>query len=187
MAKPEGKCKRAWDWLKTNPWTSSAAEVLFTLLLSNAAVLIAAYVVMLNQNEPVQISVWNVFTEQLLKFIKPTEIIVFILAIVAPAIWILLKNIEGWRHLQWWVTLLFGQFVVVLISTLIFATSLAGFANNKGLTNASALVCLGFAIFIWYVTLVYQKTVIENSSKQIKKPKPGNSSGDEILNSLMEQ
>ncbi|WP_126312751.1 MULTISPECIES: hypothetical protein [Delftia] len=187
MAEPQNICGKAWDWLKANPWSSSAAEVLFTLLLSNAAVLIAAYVFMLNQTEPVEVSVWGVFTEQLQKFIKPTEIIVFILAIVAPAIWILLKNVEGWRHLQWWAALLCGQFFVVLISTLIFATSLAGFANNKGLTNASALGCLGLAIIIWYVTLVYQKTVIENSSRQIKKPKPGESSGDEILNTLKGQ
>lgn len=187
MSESQGKCKKLWECLKVNPWVSSAVEVLFTLALSNAAVLVAAFVFMLNQNEPVEISVWSVFTEQLLKFIRPTEIIVFILAIVAPAIWILLKNIEGWRHLQWWIVLLFGQFAVITISVIIFATSLAGFANNKGLTNASALVCLCFAIAIWYATLVYQKTIIENSSSQIKKPTPGFSSGDAILNVLKEQ
>lgn len=187
MSEPQGKCKKLWNWIKVNPWFSSLTEVLFTLLLSNAAILVAAFVFMLNQNEPVEISVWSVFTEQLLKFIKPTEIIVFILAIVAPAIWILLKNVEGWRHLQWWAALLIGQCIVIIISTIIFATSLAGFANNKGLTNTSALFCLGGAIAIWYVTLVYQKTVIENSSKQIKKPKPGSSSGDAILKVLEEK
>lgn len=184
MSKKEGKFKIIWKKIECNPWLYSLAEVLFTLLVSNAAVLVAAYIFMLNQVEPVEISVWSVFADQLMKFIKPTEIIVFILAIIAPTIWILLKNVEGWKHLRFWAFLLIIQVVVVVVSVVIFATSLAGFANNKSLTNSSAVFCLFFAIVVWYITLVYQKAVIDKSGDQIEPPTAGNGSGEAILKSL---
>lgn len=182
-----GKESSFWAKAWSNPWVVSLLEVFFTLLVSNFAILIAAFVYLLGQSEPQETAFWSVFFAVISKNIKSTEIIVFILGLIAPAMWIMFKHIRLWRHTVLWVVLLAIQAVVVVSTAIIFAMSITDTLKNRDLANFWAYWCFGAAICVWYSTLVYQKKVIESAADIVERPKPGRESGSDVLAALRGQ
>lgn len=97
IKRPCEAAKSLWraNWM-ANAYFSSLAEVAFTLLVSNLAILVGVFVFQLTQ-ERTQ-SFLDVFITIINKNIKPTEILVYILGLIAPAIWIMVTEFRSWRH-----------------------------------------------------------------------------------------
>lgn len=181
--KTPGILERTW----ANPWFSSLIEVVFTLLVSNFAILIAVFVYMLGHPQEPANTFWTVFVAVINKNIKSTEIIVFILALIAPAMWIMFKHIRLWRHTGQWLFLLVLQIGVVLSTAIIFAMSITDTLKNTNLANFWAYLCLVVALCAWYWTLVYQKKVIDSAGDKVERPRPGKESGSDVLAALRGQ
>jgi hypothetical protein len=176
-----------WKELWGNPWFASLIEVIFTLLVSNLAILIAVFVYMLGHPQTPGNTFWTVLVAVVNKNIKSTEIIVYILALIAPAIWIMFKHIRLWRHTGQLIFLLVLQIGVVLSTAIIFAMSMTDTLKNTNLANFWAYFCLIVALGAWYWTLVYQKKVIDSAWDKVERPKPGKESGSDVLAALRGQ
>jgi len=176
-----------WKKILDNPWLGSLIEVIFTLIVSNFAILIAVFVYMLGHSQEPENTFQTVFFSVVNKNIKSTEIIVFILALIAPAMWIMFKHIRLWRHTGQWIILLVLQVVVVLSTSIIFAMSITDTLKNTDLADSWAYFCFCVALCAWYWTLVYQKKFIDSAGEQIEKPKPGKESGSDVLAALRGQ
>ncbi len=166
----------------SNPGVDSALEVAFTLLVSNLAILFAVFIYML-MHQPEK-SFWEVLMTVIKDKIKPTEIIVFILGFIAPAMWIMFKNIHFWRHTALWFIFLGVQAFVVISTAIIFAMAITETLMNTELAQYWANWCLLAALVVWYATLVYQKKVIEDPGNRLKTPRPGKESGSDVLAAL---
>ena len=176
-----------WKKILDNPWLGSLIVVVFTLIVSNFAILIAVFVYMLGHSQEPENTFQTVFFSVVNKNIKSTEIIVFILALIAPAMWIMFKHIRLWRHTGQWIILLVLQVVVVLSTSIIFAMSITDTLKNTDLADSWAYFCFCVALCAWYWTLVYQKKFIDSAGEQIEKPKPGKESGSDVLAALRGQ
>lgn len=178
------KNSNRWERIWGNPWLGSLFEVIFTLLVSNFAILIAVFVYMLGHPQEPENTFQTVFFSVVNKNIKSTEIIVFILALIAPAMWIMFKHIRLWRHTVQWIFLLVLQVGVVLSTAIIFAMSITDTLKNTDLADSWAYFCFCVALCAWYWTLVYQKKVIDSVGEKIERPKPGKESGSDVLAAL---
>lgn len=187
VEKKPGLLAMLWTKLWANPWTASVIEVAFTLLVSNFAILIAVFVYLLGQPSQTDSPFWTTFATVVHKNIKSTEIIVFILGLIAPAMWIMFKHFRLWRHTVFWIALLLIQAVVVLSTGIIFAMSITDTLKNTNLASFWANLCLVAALCVWYSTLVYQKKVIESAGDKVERPKPGKESGSDVLAALRSQ
>lgn len=173
------------SFLMKNPWTSSFIEILFTLFVSNAAILISVFAYLLLQDPSAKkVPFDDLLLDTLKETIKPTEILVYILGIIAPAIWIIVRNIQHWRHRTFLFVVVMAQGLVVISATIIFAFSLANILKNTPFATGWAWLCFALALGAWYATLVYQKAVLDAANQHIEQPRPGKASGDSILNAL---
>lgn len=163
-----------------NPWIMSLFEVLFALLISNFAILIAVFIQMLmDQREN---GFQMIFLEIVGEKIKPTEMIGFILGFIAPSMWIMVHHFRAWRHASLWFVFLVVQSLVILSSAIIFSLAISATLRNAQLAQSWVYWCLVFALAVWYATLVYRRKVLD--SVVIETPKPGSDSGANVLASL---
>ncbi|WP_417277262.1 hypothetical protein [Castellaniella sp.] len=163
-------------------WAISAYEVLFTVVVSNLAIFLAVFIKALTNAEDQSFSFLfeNLFQES----IKPTEIIVFVLALIAPAMWIMVRNIRLWRHSYLLLLFLAVHIAIIVSTSVIFSLALSSTLHNTNLAFYWAKVCLSISLLVWYFTLVYHKKVIESPASNLATPKPGKESGTDVLNEL---
>jgi len=143
-------------------------EVAFTLGVSNAALVFAVFVYLV-VTEAATFSVslaWDVIVDN----VKPAEILVYILALVAPALWIMVKNWRGRRHAGWFWVLFFLQAFIIVGSAFIFGASKAGVMRNETFVEKWALASLITAIVIWYATLAYDRIVLSRAQERLNEP-----------------
>lgn len=180
--KPSNDKETCWSRLINSPWATSAYEVLFTVVISNLAIILAIFIKALSNtdNQDFYYLLENLLEDK----IKPTEIIVFVLALIAPAMWIMVRNIRLWRHSNLLLIFLAVHGVIVLSTSIIFSLALSSKLNNLALAMYWAKLCLAISLFVWYFTLVYYKKVIESPGKNLPTPKPGNESGSDVLKQL---
>ncbi len=174
-----------WGLFWANAWVASAIEVLFALLISNLAVLVSVFVY--NLIQPSQLAGWSVGWETVRSSIKTTEIIGYILGFIAPAMWVIVKNLRLWRHLGFLFTLLFIHGIVLLSTAVILALAIAQTLKNSELASQWVGWCLVIALTVWYSTLVYQKKVLDGLDRLLHKPAPGKESGSDVLANLKAQ
>lgn len=159
----------------------SLLEVFFTLVVSNFAILVGIFVYKLINSDTSD--VWDVFMLHLNK-LQYKDLIVFIFGIAAPSIWILIRNKRLWRHNKF-CGLLFGlQCVVVMSVGLVYSLSLAEVVKNVDFAEYWASRCFYISVFMWFVTLSYQKIVIDKSSDGISTPNNAGQSAKSIVDSL---
>jgi hypothetical protein len=169
-----------WRRVYTNPWVVSLLEVLFALVISNFAILIAVFIQMLIDQRGLGFS--SIFLEIVGEKIKPTETIGFILGFIAPSMWIMVRHFRAWRHGSLFFAFLLVQALVILSSAIIFSLAVSETLRNADLAQSWVYWCLIFALAVWYSTLVYQRKVLD--SVVIETPKPGAESGSNVLASL---
>ena len=172
-----------WSVWRKNAFVASFFEVAFAVLVSNFAIFIAIFVSLLISKEQAT----NLFVVTAATFqqsVKTTEIVVYILGFLAPALWIMVGNIRAWRHVGLLVVLIAVQLLVILSTSLIYALSIAEVLENQGFANSWAWSSLLVALIVWYLTLVYDKRVLKNLERRIERPKPGRESGAGVLAAL---
>lgn len=170
-------------WLKkilSNDYLVAAYEVLFTLFISNLIILISAFFVILEQGNGASVS--EAFLGQIAKFVKPAEVIILILALVAPATWIIFEHIEGWKHLRFGLFLIVVQFVVLSLSSYLYIAAINNKLNNVDMANKAAIAFFFAALIVWYMTLVYKRRVLDKSGAQLKSLRK--QSGETIVKDL---
>jgi len=171
-----------WSRIIKSSWAISAYEVLFTVVVSNLAIILAVFIKALTNAEEQSFSFLfkNLFQES----IKPTEIIVFVLALIAPAMWIMVRNIRLWRHSYLLLLFLAFHAAIIVSTSVIFSLALSSTLHNTNLALYWAKLCLSISLLVWYLTLVYHKKVIESPASNLSTPKPGKESGSDVLNEL---
>lgn len=172
-----------WSKLMAMPYVSSAVEVIFALLVSNAAIFISIFVILLMKKSG-SFDFWVVAKLTFGKTIKTSEVLVYILGFLSPAVWIIVNNIRAWRHVGFLLVLVAAQLIVVISTGLIFALSLANVLSNTEMADTWAWGCLIFALGVWYATLVYEKKVLKTMEGRIPRPRPGSDSGSDLLADL---
>lgn len=153
------------DFFGENPYGLSLTEVIFTLLVSNFALifLIFAYVV----DTPGAVLNISTAGSVLRDNFRPTETLVYLLALLAPALWMMAYNWRARKHVGFYWVLLIIQALIVIGSAYIY-----GKANSTGVANDEfarrwALICLSTGVVIWYVTLVYRRKVLDKLIKEV--------------------
>lgn len=140
-----------------SPWWSAAAEVAFTLVVSNLALGIMIFITFLIDKNA-DISANNVWT-RLSQSINPTEIIAYILAVITPTLWYMAVNARARKYLKGFTWILFFQCLLILGSAIVFALAKTGIELNERILTPFAWVSFLVAVAIWYGVLVFQKGV----------------------------
>lgn len=141
------------------PWFTAAAEVAFTLVVSNMALLIMLFLAFLiDKNAEISLSeVWSRLGES----IKPTEVLVYILAVITPTLWYMAVNVRARKYLKGFTWILLLQCLLVLGSAIVFALAKTGLVLNDRILTPFAWISFFFAVAIWYGVLVFQKSARE--------------------------
>lgn len=159
----------------------SFLEVLFTLLVSNLAIIFGIFVHQLLQDKTAPM-LGVILTH--LHNLQYRDLIIFVFGVAAPSIWILGRNQRVWRHYKFCAFLFILQWGVVISVGLIYALSLAGVVKNVELAEVWAKYCFFSAVIMWFITLCYQKIVLDKSSNNISAPDNAGQSAADLLNNL---
>ncbi len=163
-------------FLCSRPVWLSFVEATFVLLVSNAALffLVFAYLVETKGASFSGKLAFLVVSENL----RSTEVLVYLLALVAPALWVMFSNWRGRRHAAFYFSLVLLQFIIIAGSAYIYGKAKFGGIQNQAFVDRWALYCFIVGVVIWYVTLVYDKWL--PTTLHAKQPE----SGEEILRQL---
>ncbi len=142
-----------------NPYGLSLSEVLFIILVSNFALifLVFAFVV----DTPGASLDMQTAIVVLRKNFRPSETLVYLLAILAPVLWMMAYNWRARKHVGFYWLLLIVQALIVIGSAYIYGKANSVGVENEDFTRKWAMVCLATGIAIWYTTLVYKKLVLD--------------------------
>lgn len=163
------------------PGLDALCEIGFTLAVSFGFILMAGYAYAL-KNDGVDVA--NAIMKIASRNIAPEETFGYILGFLAPAMWIMVRYRDRWKHSLLLVYLLAGQIIVTITATILFVMSSSKIVENNELASSSSWILLSAALIAWYLTLWYNKAILEEAEKQINHPTPDNESGSDILASL---
>lgn len=163
--------------LKDHPIFLSLYEAAFILAVSNVFLLflLFAYIVATPGTQFFSISLAVKLVQDAF---SSTEIFVYILALVAPALWIMVYNWRARRNPIIYFLLLFIQAAIILGSSHIYGQAKFGKIGNDAFVDEWAINCYVAGLIIWYITLVYDKFL--NASEPMGLP----DSGADILKQL---
>ncbi len=163
-------------FLLSRPVWLSLVEAAFVLCVSNAALLflVFAYIV---ETKDSSFSFHLAFTV-INNNINSTEVLVYLLALIAPALWVMFYNWRASRHAVFYYALVLLQFVIIAGSAYIYGKAKFGGIHNQAFVDRWAFYCLFIGVLIWYVTLVYDKWL--PTAPHAKPPE----SGEDILRQL---
>lgn len=158
--------EKTWGFIKRFMWPA-LYESVFILLISNASlfVLILMHVVTTKGAKLSTELLGTVVTEN----VQSPEILVYVLALVAPAAWIMISNWRGKRHLTFYWILFFLQAIIVLGSAIIYSLAKSSGIENKEFVDDWALMCVFVGVFIWYITLVYDKWIPTVADERVQE------------------
>jgi hypothetical protein len=162
---------------------ASSKEVAFTLLVSNGALLIAVFchfVDTAGERATFANALHVIYAE-----IKSTEVLAYVLAILAAPLWIMVSSWQARRHASLFFWMLAIQGIVVFGSAYIFAKarSAGGIANPDFVSTWASYSFVG-SVLIWFITLVYKKLVLDGGDETMATPSASGESGKGVLKEL---
>lgn len=169
------------DWLGTaarSPVLLSAFEALFVLVVSNIFLLFLVFVhVVSTPNISFSLAV---AIDVITNAVSATEIFVYILALIAPTLWVMCHRWRARRHPIIYFGLLLIQILIMVGSAYIYgkAKTGTGVIENPEFVHHWATICYIAGVIIWYISLVYDKVLSDT------KVPPSPPSGETILNEL---
>lgn len=137
------------------PGWSAAVEVAFTLVVSNMALGIVVFITFLVDRERV-VSAATIWT-RLSESINPTEVLVYILAVITPTLWYMAVNARARKYLKGFTWILLSQCFLIVGSAIVFALAKTGMTLNERILTPFAWGSFFMAVAIWYGVLVFQK------------------------------
>lgn len=141
------------------PAWSAAAEVVFTLIVSNLSLGLVLFVAFLIDRNA-DFSMKGIWT-RLSQSINPTEVLVYILAVITPTLWYMAVNVRARKYLKGFTWILFFQCMLILTSAIVFALAKTGVTLNETVLTPFAWASFLVAVAIWYGVLVFQKSAEE--------------------------
>lgn len=151
-------------------------EAVFVFICSNSFLLFLVFVhVLSTPHESLSLHIaLNIIRTD----VTPSEYLVYILAMVAPALWIMLYHWRARRHPVVYNILLIAQGIIIVTSAYIYGRAKISSIENMEFATSWSTVCYISGLLIWYVTLVYDKWL-----KTIVVPIPPES-GAQVLQEL---
>lgn len=151
--------------LRRNAFALSLVEVVFIILVSNFALLFLVFTYVVDT--PGASLDLRTAGSVLRANFRPSETLVYLLAILAPALWMMAYNWRARKHVGFYWILLIIQAVIVITSAYIY-----GRANSRGVPNEDfaqrwAIICLLTGVGIWYITLVYKRRVLDGLVEEV--------------------
>jgi hypothetical protein len=135
--------------------SESLLEALFVFVVSNAFLLVLLFTkLVLTQGATLSFALAR---DVISSAFTSTEVLVYILALVAPALWIMAYPWRGQRHAFFHFLLFSVQALIVVGSAIIYALAKSGAVPNTYFTGQWALASYIVAVCIWFITLVYEK------------------------------
>ncbi|WP_123730655.1 hypothetical protein [Stenotrophomonas rhizophila] len=182
LRKAVDKCWEATTrYVSGAPWVMALAEVGFSLLVSNCALLFAVFVYMVHSKGE-ELS-FELALRIILSSINKYEIVVYILAILAPAMWIMINNWKARKYnLLFWV-LFFAQFSIIVCCFYIYGAGKSGETINEAFVEVVAKISIVAAVCIWYITVWFQRSFFDDIGQRVSAAKPSDGAGD-ILGGL---
>jgi uncharacterized membrane protein YhaH (DUF805 family) len=160
----------------------SGKEVVFTLIVSNATLLVAVFIHFVDtQNAKIGL---DEATTVIFSNIKATEILAYVLAIIAAPLWIMVSRWRARRHANFFFWLLFLQFVMVSGSAYIFAKARGTGVANQEFASSWAFYCFASSVVLWFITLTYEKLVLDAADETMASPSSSGESGEGVLGEL---
>lgn len=143
--------------LKTHPIFVSFYEALFVFIISNSAILFLVFVrVVLTKDEGAS---GAVLVEMVSQAVSPAEIFVYILALLAPALWVMFYHWRARRNPIFYFALLMLQGVIIVSSSFIYGQAKFGTIENPEFVRGWAMGCYLLGLLIWYISMVYEKMI----------------------------
>ncbi|WP_164283351.1 hypothetical protein [Stenotrophomonas maltophilia] len=156
--KAKRKLAAASEAVKQWHWFMALVEVCFSLFVSNCALLFAVFIYLVNTKSAVL--TYDVAFGVIVRSINLGEIIVYILAVLAPAMWIMVSN---WRarkyNVIFWI-LGFFQVAIIVCCFYIYGVSKTGELVNPDFVKRFAMICFPMSVLIWYVTVFFQRAFL---------------------------
>lgn len=160
-----------------NPVGLSLTELVFTLLFSNAAIIFLVFTHLVDTAH--SHLTWSTVILVIRENVLPSEVLVYLLALITPALWIMAYNWRARKHVAFYWLLLIVQAIIVIGSAYIYGKAKSGSGvGNPEFVEEWAALCLVVGLIIWFITLVYNRAVIS------KMEAPRMHSGESILRDL---
>ncbi|MGB5787650.1 MAG: hypothetical protein WBH11_19945 [Stenotrophomonas geniculata] len=155
----EGRRSALFDFIEGSNVCMALIEFLFSLVVSNFALIFAVFVYMVstegaNFSMPLALGVIR-------SAINSAEAIVYILAVIAPAMWIMVNNWRA-RSYHWlfpWI--IFVQAIIVIFCFCIYGMAKVGKIGNQAFVDLFASICFPVAVFTWYITVYFQRAHLD--------------------------
>lgn len=167
--------------LGASAW-GSGKEVAFTLVVSNAALLVAVFIHLVD-NADAQPNL-DTALAVIFRNIKSTEILAYVLAIISAPLWVMVSRWQARRHAPFFFWLLGLQMIMVSGSAYIFARARGAGVANVDFASKWALYCFIGSILVWFVTLVYARVELDVGDETMATPSTSEESGSDVLADL---
>lgn len=131
----------------------SLLEISFTLVVSNLALLFLIFVYLV-EIEGADLTA-SMAIGVIKNNVKPGEVLVYLLALVAPTLWLMLANWRARRHAFLYSTLLMVQLLVIALAAYVYGASKFERALNARFVSDFALGAFLVGVLVWLVVLVY--------------------------------
>jgi hypothetical protein len=163
------------DFIKTSPYCVSLYEALFVFVISNVALVFLVFTSLVDQ-EGATLS-YDYAKGVIRGAISSSEIFVYIMALLAPALWVMFYNWRARRNPLFYFSLLILQAVLILGSAYIYGRAKSGGVPNQAFATSWAWLAFWAGLGVWYISLVYDKLFKPQSPEQPN-------SGQKILREL---
>jgi hypothetical protein len=138
-------------FLISRPVWLSLSEVAFVIFISNATFVFLVFAYLVETfSVPLALSVVK-------ENIRSTEILVYLLALIAPTLWMMFSHWRARLHSPFYHTLLVLQFLIIAGSAYIYGKAKFGGVHNQAFVDGWARYCFCVGVVIWWITLVYDK------------------------------
>ena len=159
-----------------HPICVSLYEAVFVFAVSNAALIFLVFARVVD-NKGASFS-FTYAKQVIASAMSSTEIFVYVLALIAPALYVMVFVWQAKRHVLFFFVLAGLQLAIIVGSAYIYGRAKSGGVENLAFASSWAWTCYLLGLLIWYISLVYDK-VMKSTEIRIQPP-----SGQTILRNL---
>jgi hypothetical protein len=161
--------------LGTNPYCTSLIEAGFVFIVSNVALIFLVFTTLVDR-EGATLSI-DFAVHVIRDAVSSSEIFVYIMALLAPALYVMFFEWRAKRSPIFYFALLLLQGTLIIGSAYIYGRAKSGGIANQAFADSWAWIAFWCGMFVWYVSLVYTKMYT------LRSPEPP-MSGQKILEEL---
>lgn len=151
-------------FLKTSPYCVSLYEAVFVFVVSNFALVFLVFTSLVDHQDAAFSVAYA--TGVIEAALSSSEIFVYIMALLAPALWVMFYNWRARRNPIFYFALLGLQAVLILGSAYIYGRSKSGGVANEAFANRWAWIAFWAGLGVWYISMVYDKLFRPHSPEQ---------------------